>query len=69
MVNKSSRVSLSFFSSIWWVTDDMLVISVVEKYFRFGLKYLIPLKKGNLLHINYCTNYIHSVAAGKWRHM
>jgi len=34
-----------FFSSIWWITDDMLVISVVDKYFRLGLKYLIPLKK------------------------
>jgi len=34
-----------FLSSIWWIADDMLVISVVEKYFRLGLKYLIPLKK------------------------
>jgi len=32
----------------------MLVISVVEKYFRLRLKYLIPLKKVNLLYINYC---------------
>jgi len=34
-----------FFTSIWWIADDMLVISVLEKYFRLGLKYLIPLKK------------------------
>jgi len=26
-----------FFNSIWWITDEMLVISVVEKYFRLGL--------------------------------
>jgi len=39
----------------------MLVISVVEKYFRLGLKYLIPLKKINLLYINYCNNNIHSL--------
>jgi len=38
----------------------MLVINVVEKYFRLGLKYLIPLKKKiNSLCRNYCTNYIH----------
>jgi len=38
---------VEFFSSrlIWWITDDMLVISVVEKYFRLGLTYLIPLQK------------------------
>jgi len=34
-----------FFTSIWWITVDMLVISVVEKYFRLGLMYLIPLTK------------------------
>jgi len=34
-----------FFSSIWRITVDMLVISVVERYFRLGLKYLIPLRK------------------------
>jgi len=61
MVNKTSQVSLSFFTSIWWIAVDMLVISVVERYFRLGLKYLIPLKKVNLLYINYCTNYIHSL--------
>jgi len=37
----------------------MLVISVVEKYFRLNfrlrLKYLIPLKKINLLYIIYLT--------------
>jgi len=38
---------ISFFSSrpMWWITNDMLVISVVEKYFRLGLTHLIPLKK------------------------
>jgi len=36
MVNETLLVSLSFFSSIWWITDEMLVISVVEKYFRLG---------------------------------
>jgi len=36
---------VDFFNSIWWITHDMLVISVVEKYFRLGLKYLILLKK------------------------
>jgi len=34
-----------FFISIWWITVDMLVISVVERYFCLGLKYLIPLKE------------------------
>jgi len=47
MVNKTSQVLLSFFTSrlIWWITVDMLVISVVERYFRLGLKYLILLKE------------------------
>ena len=45
IINKTSQVSLSFFTSIWWITVDMLVISVVERYFRLGLKYLIPLKE------------------------
>jgi len=41
---------------------EMLVISVVEKYFRLGkLKYLIPLQKINSLYMNYYTNYIHSL--------
>jgi len=26
-----------FFTSFWWITVDMLVISVVEMCFRFGL--------------------------------
>ena len=52
---------LVFFSSIWWITDDRLVICVVEKHFQLRLNYFIPLKKINLLHINYCTNYIHSL--------
>jgi len=30
-------------------------------YFRLGLNYFIPLKKINLLHINYCTNNIYSL--------
>jgi len=34
-----------FFTSTLWITVDMLVISVVEGYFRLGLKYLFPLKK------------------------
>jgi len=38
----------------------MLVISVVERDFRLGFKYLIPLKKLYSLDINYCTNYEHS---------
>jgi len=61
MVNKTIVVSLNFFFDFWWITVDMLVISVVVKYFRLGLKYLIPLKKVNLLYINCCTNYIHSL--------
>jgi len=42
---KISLVLLSFFTNIWQTTVDMLLISVVEKYFRLGLNYLIPLKK------------------------
>jgi len=38
------------------ISIHMLVISVVERCFRLGLKYLIPLKKVN---IKYCTIYIH----------
>jgi len=34
----------------------MLVINVV-----YDLKCLNPLKKVNLLYINYCTDYIHSL--------
>jgi len=46
MVNKTSQVSLSFFfTSIWWITVDMLVVSVVERYLRLGLKSLIALKE------------------------
>jgi len=40
---KTSLVSLSFFTSIWWITVDMLVINVV--YFGLGSKYLNLLKK------------------------
>jgi len=59
MVNKTSLVLLSFSSSIWWITVDTLVISVAEKYFRVGLKYLVLLKKKFTVQkftINYCTN-------------
>jgi len=68
MVNKTSQVSLRFFYQYLWITDDILVISVVESTFHleylvplkrvpysFELNYLIPLKK-NLLYINNCTN-------------
>jgi len=34
-----------FFTSIWRITVDMLVISVVERYIRIELKYLMSLKK------------------------
>jgi len=34
-----------FFTSISWITVGMLVISVAEKHFRLGLKYLITVKK------------------------
>jgi len=33
---------IEFFSSIWWITDEVLVM---EKYFWLGLKNFIPLKK------------------------
>jgi len=36
MVNKTLLVSLSFFTIFWWITVDMLVISVVEMCFRLG---------------------------------
>jgi len=41
----------------------MLVISVVERYFRLILKYLLPLKKVlfTVYKLPYCTNYIHSL--------
>jgi len=61
MINKTSLVSFSFFSSMWWITDNRLVICVVEKYFGLGLNHFIPLKKINLLYIDYCTNTIHSL--------
>jgi len=34
-----------FYQCLWMIFNDMLVISIVERYFRLGLKYLIPLKK------------------------
>jgi len=40
MVNKTSQVSLSLFYQ--WITVG---IRVVERYFRLGLKYLIPMKE------------------------
>jgi len=51
MVNKTSLVSLSFFTNIWWITVDMLVLSVVERYFRHGLKCFIPLQKSLTVNI------------------
>jgi len=36
MVNKTLLVSLSFFTIFWWITVDMLVISVVEMCFQLG---------------------------------
>jgi len=38
-----------FFTSIWWITVDMLVIIVVERCFGLGFKYLISLKIRNPL--------------------
>jgi len=63
MVNKTLLVSLSFFTSVWWITVNMLVISIVEMCFRVGLNKstLFLGKKVYLLYINYCTNYIHSL--------
>jgi len=63
MVNKTSQVSLSFFLPVS-VTDEMLVM---KKYFRLGLKYLIPLKKliycieitVLIIYIVYSSTYIH----------
>jgi len=51
VVNKTAQVSLSFFTNIWWITVYMLVISVAERYFPLGLKYLIPLKKKLIYYI------------------
>ena len=46
MVNKTSTGFVElFFTSMRWITVDMLVISVVERYFRLGLKYLILMKE------------------------
>ena len=62
-LTKPHRFRWVFFISIWWITVDMLVVSVVERYFRLGISTLtlLVLKKVNLLYINYCTNYIHSL--------
>jgi len=36
---------VEFFTSIWWmISVDRLVISIVERCFRIGLNYFIPLK-------------------------
>jgi len=43
--SRKPMVSLSFFTSICWIMVDMLVISVIEKHFRRGLKYFVLLKK------------------------
>jgi len=51
-INKSSLDSMSFFTSIlWMISLHMLVIIIVERCFRLGLNYFIPLKK-----LDYCTN-------------
>jgi len=43
---------VEFFTSIYrMISVHMLVISIVERCFRFGLNYFIPLKK-----LDYCTN-------------
>jgi len=34
-----------FYQCLLMIFNDMLVISIAERYFRLGLKYLIPLKK------------------------
>jgi len=44
-LTKPHRFHCFFFTGIWWITVDMLVISVAERYFQLGLKYLIPLKE------------------------
>ena len=41
-----------FVTSNWWmISVDMLVASIVERCFRLGSNYFIPLSK-----LNYCTN-------------
>jgi len=46
MFIKTSLVPLTFFNQYpWMISVDMLVISVVERCFRLGLNYLIPLEK------------------------
>ena len=61
---------MSFFTSIWWITVDMPVISVVEKYFRLGLKYFFPPKKkliycieitALIIYIAYSSTYINKL--------
>jgi len=37
--SRKPMVLLSFFTSIWLIMVDMQVISVMEKYFRLGLKH------------------------------
>jgi len=57
-LNSRHRLRWVLFTSIWWITVDMLVISIVERFFRLRLKYLIPLKE---MYINYYTNYMQSL--------
>jgi len=59
--NLTGFVEFFILTSIWWVADDVLVISVLEKSFELRLKNLIPWKIINLQYIIYCTNCIHSL--------
>ena len=51
---------IEFFNSMWWIMVDMLVISVVERYFRLGLKYLTPLGKKIIYCIPSLLSQVHS---------
>jgi len=53
-----------YYQSPWMVSVDMLVTSAVERCFRLGLNYLIPLKLNYIatvliIHTAYCSTYIH----------
>jgi len=54
MVNKPHWFRWVYFSSMWWIADDMLVISVLRKStFDLDLSTLILWKKINSLYTNY----------------
>jgi len=40
-----------FYKCLWMIFNDMLVINIVERYFQLRLKYLIPLKKVNVITV------------------